>query len=131
MVCAKYFFRYTNKHKQAPSSPCILVDDNNNTVTEPKEIADLLQDQFRGVFSDPITSNSYQKYFTDDLSIKYPLSDLVITDKDIIAAIDEMKSSSSCPKQDIPAKVLKECKHSLSTPLKLFWNKSFIHGKIP
>ena len=42
-----------------------------------------------------------------------------------------MKSSSSCPKQDIPAKVLKECKHSLSTPLKLFWNKSFIHGKIP
>ena len=42
-----------------------------------------------------------------------------------IKAISEIKSSSSCPKTEIPARVYKECKATLSIPLQLLWKKSF------
>ena len=128
---SKYFFKYTKKHKQSPSSPSLLVDKNNNTITDDKAIADLLQSQFKSVFSSPITTTDYKKYFSGNLPVECPLSDLIVTDEDIVGAINEMKSSSSCPKQNIPARVFKECKFSLCTPLRIFWNKSFEQGVIP
>ena len=42
-----------------------------------------------------------------------------------------MKGTSSCAKSDIPTKIFKECKYSLSIPLQLFWQKSLNSGQIP
>ena len=48
-----------------------------------------------------------------------------------LKAINEIKSTSSCASYDIPAKVLKECKTTLCTPIRLLWEKSFNTGQIP
>ena len=67
----------------------------------------------------------------NNIAVTTTLPILEITNMDIIAAINEIKSTSSCASYDIPAKVLKECKQALCTPLRLFWQKSFDSGKIP
>jgi hypothetical protein len=46
-------------------------------------------------------------------------------------AINGIKTHSACPSYEIPAKILKECKETLSLPLQLFFNKSFNCGTVP
>ena len=129
-VNSKYFFSYAKRFKQVPSSPTILLDSNNSPVTDQKKIADLLQDQFKSVFSSP-GSSSDSWFLHNKPKVDFPLTDLYISEDDVINAIDDIKNRSSCPRQDIPATVLKKCKYSLCTPLQLFWTKSFEHGIVP
>ena len=90
----------------------------------------MLQCQFRSVFSRPIDISNYNS-LVNKPTIKYPLFELIITNADVIKAIDEIKTTSSCSKQDIPARVFKECKSTLCVPLRLFWTKSFDCGQVP
>ena len=128
---SKYFFSYAKRFKHVPSSPSLLVDNNDNTIVDPKLIADLLQDQFKQVFTNPIQSIKFKTFINSNVNIKYPLPELKLTNADIIKAINEIKSTSSCASYDIPAKVLKECKTTLCTPIRLLWEKSFNTGQIP
>ena len=66
-----------------------------------------------------------------NISITFPFLHFKITDKDIISSIDEIRANSSSIKKDIPAKLFKECKHTLCTPLRMFWEKSLQCGHIP
>ena len=125
---SKYFFKYANRFRKVLSSPSILVDENENLITDPKSIADRLQDHFKSVFSTP---NINLKPTVSTPNIVFPLSDFYITDLDVTRAINEMKANSSCPKDNIPAKFLKECKSTLSYPLRLFYQKSFDSGIVP
>ena len=54
-----------------------------------------------------------------------------ITEREIVDAINEMKSHSAVPQSAIPTRIFKECKWSLSLPLRLFWEKSFKSGLVP
>ena len=83
----------------------------------------MLQNQYKSVFSTPLAETDLKSY--KDLADLPAISSFNITHKHILDAINEIKSSSSCPKYNIPAKVLKECKLSLCKPLKLFWERSF------
>ena len=76
-------------------------------------------------------SNNFETYLDNNITTTSQLPELKLTNIDIIQAINEIKSSSSCAHHDIPAKVLKECKLSLATPLRLFWQKSFDSAQIP
>ena len=126
-----YFFKYANRFKSSVSSPIILTDKENNAITSPKHIANMLQDQFKGVFSTPFPNSYLSNYNYSTMSCNFPLLPMQITENDIITAINEIKSDSKCARSDVPAKVLKECKLSLCKPLKLFWEKSFNLGEIP
>ena len=126
----KYFFRYANKFKKSASSPNILMDATENPVVDQKQISDLLQDQFRSVFSVPKNNLDYYP-LTNNISIRFPLPDLIITDHDIILAIDKIKADSKYPNYAIPGIVFKKCKYTLCKPLKLFWQKSFNKGHVP
>lgn len=91
-----------------------------------------MQSQFESVFSTPSqikvppTNNN-----NNNLSITYPLQQLILSNIDIIKAINEMKMTSGCANYDVPARVLKNCKNTLCYPLKIFWERSFETGKIP
>ena len=126
----RYFFKYANKFKHTPFTPSLLLDKQDNEITDPKEIADALQDHFKSVFT---ASNNLSENITDCINpeINFPLPDLIIENEDVIAAINEIKSSASSPPYDIPIKVLKECKKTLCLPIKLLWEKSFSLGVIP
>ena len=97
-------------------------------VFDKKCIADMLQNQFKGVFSCP--KEEFNVSF-EQPKILYPLPDLEITKTNVIKAINKMKSSSSCPKNEIPARVFKECKMTLWVPLQMLWNVSFDAGIVP
>ena len=93
-------------------------------------MANRLQDHFVSVFSEP--NDQLEPLLNMNASqIQLPLSDLNLTNADIEKAIQEIKSSSACPKTEIPAKVLKRFKSAFAYPLKLFWNKSFNLGVVP
>ena len=127
----KFFFKYANRRRSTSSSPSILVDENLNTVCDPKIIADMFQDKFKSIFSIPFSDSDINSYKNLDLRVEFPFPPLNLTQQHIISAINKMKGSSSCAKTDIPAKIFKECKYSISKPLKLFWEKSLMLGKVP
>ena len=127
---SKYFFKYANRHRKALSSPSILVDSNSDLFTDPKAIADRLQDHFSSVFSVP-DKNLNPLTNLNSPPISVPLPKFCVTTNDIEKAINEIKSQSACPQSNIPALVLKNCKLTLSLALTLFLNKSFQLGIVP
>ena len=127
---SKYFFKYANRHRKTCSSPNILIDSNDNLCTDPESVVNALQDQFCSVFTVPKPNHNVFETQSPP-SISMPLADFTVTEKEIESAIGEIKSQSACPQNCIPALILKKCKHSLSTPLKMFFQKSFDMGLVP
>ena len=128
----KYFFKYVNRYRKTLSDcPKLLIDDNGNAVSDPQRIADLFQDQFKSVFSTPLTESQLNNYSLISGNPMTSIPSFEITQEHIIDAINDMKGSSSCPNKDIPARVFKQCKLTLSKPLMLFWKASFACGEIP
>ena len=128
---SKFFFKYVKNLRVASSSPSVLVDCNKDAITDPKRIADMLQDQFRSVFSSPLTNSELENHSKFNPPVFDPIQPFQITKQHVIEAIDEIKANSSCTCYDIPAVVLKQCKYALCEPIKLFIEKSFLYGEIP
>ena len=128
---SRYFFKYVRKFKSSKSaSPEILIDSSEEVVTDRKLIADCFQRHFESVFSSPNDElNPASKI--PPININEPLPDLKVSTQDVVKAINEIKMFSASPKNDISARLLKECKEALAVPLQLFWQKSFKEGKIP
>ena len=53
------------------------------------------------------------------------------TREDIVHAIDQIKESSSQPDGEIPSRIIKKCKHSISQPIYLLWKESYEKGIVP
>ena len=109
----------------------MLIDESGNAVSDPQRIADIFQDQFKSVFSTPLTQSQLNHYSLSPSNVSSSISCFEVTQGEIIAAIDEMKGNASCPTKDVPAQVFKQCKLVLSKPLFLIWKKSFLCGEIP
>ena len=90
-----------------------------------------MQDYFKSVFSTPMSNIDLTNFSSFIPQINHALPDLSITLDDIINAIDELKTTSACPKFCVPAIIFKRCKFSMAKPLKLFWEESFRLGEIP
>ena len=99
-------------------------------VTDPEKIADKFQDHFCSVFSNPENPNKQLPSYPA-FPIEYPMSDIIITNEKIIKAVSKIHENSSGPDGDIPARVLKECRFSLSKPLNLLFTKSYETGIVP
>ena len=108
----------------------LFLDKDDNIITDPVSIANSLQDHFKGVFSSPNANLQPLQNFVTPV-IKHPMPKFYITEREIVDAINEMKSHSAVPQSAIPTRIFKECKWSLSLPLRLFWEKSFRSGLVP
>ena len=97
-------------------------------VTDAKEMAELLADQYSSVFSTP---KNQPPTITDLENSASTISDIIITPHDIIAAIDELRPTAASGPDGYPAIVLKQCKHELAVPLSILWNKSMDTSYIP
>ena len=100
----------------------------NAVLTDRKDIADSLQDQFCSAFSNP---NDPSKNIPSNLNPSVTLSDVSFSVDDILEATDEIDANSSCPDFCIPAVVLKKCKLLLCTPLFIMSQESFKSGAVP
>jgi len=94
------------------------------------KMAQILQDQYSSVFSDP--GNADVKDTTSSLpKTSSTLSSIDFSESDILEAINEIDPNSSTSDNDIPAKVIKACKRSLAQAFTLLWNDSYYSSIIP
>ena len=124
----RYFFSYAKRFAKRKSTVGPLLNKDKVLEDDPKKMADILQTQYSSVFSDPTSTK--KKCPKLNLNIKDTISSIDITTDKIIKAIDEISIDSSCGQDDIPAIVLKNCKHAVCLPIKLIWEDSLQRGYI-
>ena len=127
-VNPRFFFSYSKQFAKRKSTVGPLLNENGDLEHDPKTMSDMLQHQYSSVFSDP--SSNTKKSPDLKLNLSKTISEINITLEEIVKAIDEISADSACGENDIPALILKECKHTLSKPIMLLWRDSFQNGYI-
>ena len=125
----KYFYRYA-REKSVVKSPIGPFIQDNKTIVEPKEKAEILQRQYLSVYS----SEGYEPEIVNEIiKIHGPRSveTLSVTRKDIETAIDTLSSTSASGPDGVPAVLMKNCKNVLSQPLAILWQESLNTGIVP
>ena len=117
----KYFYSFSKKHSKKKSTVGPLIDKNNKLQQDPKQMANMLQDQYASVFSDPESNTNHKP---DQVPLISILEDIDFTCEDITAAIKEIGEFSACGNNDIPAIILKNCAEELSYPILQIWKDS-------
>ena len=110
----------------------MLINKNDEVVTDSEEISNIFQEQFSSVFSDRCSPHVQSPSFSHP-SISNPMTDdgFNISKDDILSAIGELKSDSAAGPDGIPVVLLKKCAAELCQPLQLLWSESFQTGKVP
>ena len=129
----RYFYSYAKRFSKTKSTVSPLRNADGDLTNDPQQKADLLQDQYVKVFSDPAQADVDEclKHVKPDLGDTTELSDITINEENIIKAIQELDPYSSTPDGDIPALILINCNDHLAVPLKMMWAESFGNGTIP
>ena len=121
-----HFYKYTKKFANSKSRIGPLKQPCGGITSEPKSMANILQNQFTSVFSD---TNNPEKENPVFQSSSCSLDDILFNESSIDNAIDELDINSAAV--DFPSILLKSCKHSLSYPIYCIWRESFNSGQIP
>ena len=127
----KFFYSYAKRLAKTKSTVAPLRATDGTLTNDPREKAELLQAQYKGVFSDPSKADLEASTSQVVPCLSPELSGFEFTIEDIKDAIKELDPYSATPDGDIPAKILCSCKDSLATPLWLLWKDSFSRGVIP
>jgi len=112
----KYFYSYTKRHSKVKTKVGPLVNKDKKLVTNNKEMADILQNQYKSAFSTPL-----QNYRTFPSRCNNTLQDVDFDETDIVEAISTISPNSAPGPDGFPAILLKKCKETLAKPLKTFW----------
>ena len=128
LVKPKFLFSYAKKHSRVKCSVSPL--SKNGTLTNnPSKMAELLQEQYVSVFSNPAAEKQLPHH--DGCNAGPKIGDITFSQADIEEAIDDMNRDASSTDHDIPAVILKECKNNISYPVFLIWKESFESEVIP
>lgn len=127
----RYFYSYAKRFSKLKSNIGPLKDDNGCLQQDARVMANTLQKQYCSAFSNPESTLRKQTVVGIPQGNQRCLSDIDFDRDDIVKAIDELDTYAATSHEDIPARILKECKHPLSIPLTLLWRWSFNTGVIP
>ena len=123
------FYSYEKKKRKTLTSIGPLLDAYNKLQSDPKTMANILQEQYKKAFSQPDSGDANQP--APDTSHVPDLSDITISEDEIIKAIDELSLNSAPGPDKIPARLLKECKNQIAPALVILWRQSLNSGQIP
>ena len=130
----RYFFSYANKKLKTTSAVGPLISQNGTLTGEPKEMSEILRKQYESVFSkanqEKLVSNP-QDFFEETPNTGQQLTNIIIRETDIIAAIDEMAADAAAGPDGFHPQLLKRCKVELANPLKILWTESLATGTVP
>ena len=112
----RFFYSYAKRFSKLRSNVGPLKDENGSLQVQhqPKTMADIRQTQYCSVFSDPNSSLIEQTLFGISQGDPRSIQDIDFDKEDIIKAIDELDAYAATSHYDIPAKILKYCKHSIT-----------------
>jgi len=99
----------------------------NRIVDTDKERINMLKDEYRSQYSE-ITDEIDEKVFEDILEEE--LTDIEITEKEIIEAIDKLDENSAAGPDGVHAYLLIKAKEVIAKPLTIIMRKSLDEGKI-
>ncbi|KAL5260824.1 hypothetical protein ACHWQZ_G006752 [Mnemiopsis leidyi] len=126
----KYFFSYAKSFSKVKHTISTLLNDNEELVTDRKELANILQKQFSSVYSDLNCPDTSAPTFTVP-PILNDETEPVLTPDLIEEAISEIRLDSAPGPDGIPAILLKRCAANLSIPVHLLWSESMSSGIVP
>ena len=127
----RFFYSFAKRFAKSKSSVSPLRDSQGRLHDKPEEKAELLQEQYVKVFSNPEEADPGKATENIQCQSGNTLSNADFNPKDIAEAIKELDPYSATPDVDIPARVLVSCKDHLSYPLYLLWRDSLDSGEIP
>ena len=128
----KYFYSYAKSLSKTRSSINMLFDKDETIDTDPKGIANILQEQFQSVFSDPNSPLVKDPDFPAiTIDKEFKLDGLNLSDSDVIKAIKQISVDAASGPDGIPAILLLRCAEALCSPIRLIWTESFESGKVP
>ena len=124
-----YFYSYAKRFSRLKSNIGPLRE-GSHLKQHPEEMANILQGEYFNAFSNPDSKN-LKITLSEEHGSTNILSDISFTRTDIINAINELDPQSATAHENIPARILKECKEALSVPLHILWKWSFENGEVP
>eukprot|EP00111_Clytia_hemisphaerica_P005573 TCONS_00016170-protein len=92
-------------------------------------MAEILSRQYVSVFSAPKPFDIIQSE-NDEVNVDI-ISDLQVTEDDLIKAINDLSQTAAPGPDGFPATFLKQCKEELSIPLCILWRQSLDKGIVP
>ena len=122
----KSFYSFANRMKPSSCRIGPLRKPDGGLTSDPVDMANLLQDQYTAVFSDPVPATP----LSDRGSPLKALNDISISAQAIIEAIGEMDISSAPGPDKFPVVVLKECSQLLAPVLADLWQRGFNSGQV-
>ena len=131
---SKYFFSYVRKFSKIFTGIGPFIDASKNIITCSAQMAEMLSEQYRSVFSVPKERlKPPEEIFTDGENPpgRTALLDVQFNEEDIVKAIGEMSPTAAAGPDRLPAILLKQCRTILSRPLFIIWRKSLDLGEIP
>ena len=128
---SKYFFSYARKKSKMKSKIGPLLNAKGELTQRHKEMAEILSDQYLKVFSNPRAEILDTLNENDNGVMVKDISDLDITESELIKAINELSQTAAPGPDGFPAIFLKQCKEELAIPLCILWRKSIENGIVP
>lgn len=126
----KAFYSYANsKRKARPPIGPFLVE--NELVSCPIELADILGEQFVSVFSSPTQVVPNVPFLRDHLCDTNSFDDLQVNDQDILKAISSLKNSTSPGPDGVTVQFLKRTSLTIAPLISYLMNRSLTEGKVP
>ena len=126
----KFFWTYANDKRKMRSRIPPLKRRDGTLTADPVERAELFQEQYISVFSDP-SAVSVEKA-VENISYAGPtISSIDFNPSSIESALKQLNPYSAGPPGDIPSSILHRCRSALAYPLFLLWEGSYQRGVVP
>ena len=122
----KKFWTYI-KHCKTNNSGISPLKDNGILHSDPGKKADILNNQFKSVFTkdlDTETENIPQPDFPS-------LEDIIITEPGVLKLLQNLDPTKACGPDNISPKILKELANEIAPSLTLIFQKSYDTGMVP
>ena len=127
----RFFYTYAKKKSKTASTIAPLRRQDGSLTTDSAEKAQLLQDQYVGVFSNPANVDAEKSLTWIKSEPNLVTENFDFTPEDIQSALKEIDPYGAAPDGDIPARILYECRAQLCYPFWLLWNNSMEEEVIP
>ena len=129
----KAFFTYAKKFSKTNSDIGPFFNKDGNPVLDGVQIAEMLREQYDGVFSTPKEDSVIQnpdEFFSIN-EAETTLDNIPFDRVDILNVIDKLSVSAAAGPDGIPAILLKKCKHSLVDGLEILFRLFLKNGNLP
>ena len=136
----KFFYSYANKHAKIKNMVGPLVNEEEETVKEDYDMAELLRKQYESTFSKPRPTTVAEEEQEEEEEVQEEeeeepglvnLEEITFTSVDMIEAINCLKSSSGPGPDGVPAILLKKAKTTIGTMLTTILKSSMETSSIP